>query len=48
MSEYNDDHRFSLIPGPQLDRAIWFNLVLATGKLIKDMHPDKKGLPQGR
>ena len=42
ISEQNSDHRFSFIPGPQIDRAIWLNLVLATGKLIKDMYPDKK------
>ncbi len=42
MTLNNPDHRISLIPGPQIDRAIWFNLVLATGKLIKDMYPDKK------
>lgn len=42
ISERNSDHRFSFIPGPQIDRAIWLNLVSASGKLIKDIYPDKK------
>lgn len=48
MSKINDDHRFSLIPGPQLDRAVWFSVVLASGKLIKDMYPDQKNTPQAK
>jgi hypothetical protein len=38
----NPDHRFSIFPGPQIDRAIALSILSRTRTLIKDLYQEKK------